>query len=125
VAGRINSTWGGNLVDIVRFDRILEIIEEDELVENAAQMGRVLQRHLVDLSERFDFVTRPRGRGLMCAFDLPTTEIRDRVRKIAFDKGLLILGCGTSTLRFRPRLAITEDELDEGIGILTDALSDL
>ena len=125
VAGRINSTWGGNLVDIVRFDRILEIIEEDELVENAAQMGRVLQRHLVDLSERFDFVTSPRGRGLMCAFDLPTTEIRDRVRKIAFDKGLLILGCGTSTLRFRPRLAITEDELDEGIGILTDALSDL
>jgi len=125
VAGRINSTWGGNLVDMVRFDRILEIIEEDELVENAAAMGQVLQRRLVDLSERFDFVTSPRGRGLMCAFDLPTTEIRDRVRKIAFDNGLLILGCGTSTLRFRPRLAITEDELDEGMGILTDVLSDL
>ena len=61
----------------------------------------------------------------MCAFDLPTTEIRDRVRKIAFDNGLLILGCGTSTLRFRPRLAITEDELDEGMGILTEVLSDL
>jgi len=124
-AGRINSTWGGNLVDMVRFDRILEIIEEDELVENAAEMGRVLQRRLVDLSERFDFVTSPRGRGLMCAFDLPATEIRDRVRKIAFDKGLLILGCGASTLRFRPRLAITEDELDEGMGILTEVLSEL
>ncbi|HUF11429.1 MAG TPA: L-lysine 6-transaminase [Rhodothermales bacterium] len=125
VAGRINSTWGGNLVDMVRFDRILEIIEEDELVENAAAMGQVLQRRLVDLSERFDFVTSPRGRGLMCAFDLPTTETRDRVRKIAFDNGLLILGCGTSTLRFRPRLPITEDELDEGMGILTEVLSGL
>lgn len=125
MASRINSTWGGNLVDMVRFGRILEIIEEDELVNNAATVGKVLQRRLAEISERFDFVTNPRGRGLMCAFDLPDTETRDRLRKVAFDKGLLILGCGISTLRFRPRLAITESELDEGLAILEDVLTDL
>ncbi len=125
LASRINSTWGGNLVDMVRFDRILEIIEEENLVQNAADMGAVLQTHLKALAERFDFVANPRGRGLMCAFDLPDAETRDRVRKIATEKGLLILGCGVSTLRFRPRLNITEAELAEGIGILEDVLAEI
>jgi L-lysine 6-transaminase len=125
VASRINSTWGGNLVDMVRFDRILEIIEEDHLVENAAAMGNVLQRQLRTVADEFDFVSNPRGRGLMCAFDLPDADMRDQLRKVAFEKGLLVLGCGVSTLRFRPRLAITEAELDEGIGILREALRSL
>lgn len=125
VASRINSTWGGNLVDMVRFDRILEIIEEDALVDNAAQMGAVLQDRLTDLAERFDFITNPRGRGLMCAFDMPDGETRDRVRETAFDKGLMILGCGHSSLRFRPNLAITESEIDEGLEILERALSEV
>jgi len=125
LASRINSTWGGNLVDMVRFDRILEVIEEDNLVDNAAAMGQILQRHLAAIAERFDFVTNPRGLGLMCAFDLPDTSTRDRLRKLAFDRGLLILGCGVSTLRFRPRLAVSESEIEEAANILTDALSAL
>lgn len=125
LASRINSTWGGNLVDMVRFDRILEVIEEDNLVNNAAVMGQILQRHLAAISERFDFVTNPRGLGLMCAFDLPDTSTRDRLRKLAFDRGLLILGCGVSTLRFRPRLAVSESEIEEAADILIDALAAL
>ncbi|MFC2086062.1 aminotransferase class III-fold pyridoxal phosphate-dependent enzyme, partial [Bacteroidota bacterium] len=122
LASRINSTWGGNLVDMVRFDRILEIIEEDDLVANAASVGAVLQDRLRSLAERYDFVKNPRGRGLMCAFDLPDVETRDRLRAVSFEKGLMILGCGVSSLRFRPNLTITVPELDEGLGILEDAL---
>ncbi|MFV1980787.1 MAG: L-lysine 6-transaminase [Rhodothermia bacterium] len=122
---RINSTWGGNIVDMVRFGRILEIIEEDALVDNAAEMGAVLQDRLKSLAERFDFVTNPRGRGLMCAFDLPDGQIRDRLRELAFEKGLMILGCGRSSLRFRPNLAITEPEIDEGLAILERALQEI
>ncbi len=120
--GRINSTWGGNLVDMVRFDRILEIIEEDQLVDNAAHVGRYLIDRLRDLDERFSSIHFPRGRGLMCAFDLPCKGYRDAVRKKAYELGLMILTCGTKTIRFRPALTATEDVIDEGIQILEEAL---
>lgn len=122
LVSRINSTWGGNLVDMVRFDRILEIIEEDDLVDNAARMGVVLQNRLKAIDKEFDYVENPRGRGLMCAFDLPDRETRDRLRAVTLKKGLVILGCGPRSLRFRPSLAINEDELDEGCSILEEAL---
>src|SRR5690606_29719488 len=117
VSSRINSTWGGNLVDMVRFDRILEVIEEDDLVANAAEAGRHLQGLLRGLAERFEAVENPRGRGLMCAFDLPSTEVRDAVRRRAMEHGLLILGCGPRSIRFRPALNVTTGTLDEGVAI--------
>ncbi|MDX1420435.1 MAG: L-lysine 6-transaminase [Rubricoccaceae bacterium] len=122
VSSRINSTWGGNLVDMVRFDRILEVIEEDGLVAHAAEAGAYLQGQLRGLAERYEAVTSPRGRGLMCAFDLPSTEVRNAVRHHAMEHGLLILGCGPRTIRFRPALTITTAELDEGLAILDRAL---
>jgi L-lysine 6-transaminase len=120
---RINSTWGGNLADMVRFDRILEIIEEDRLVENAAESGAYLQSRLREIAERFDFVTNTRGRGLMCAFDLPDAETRDNMKATVIDEGLIILGCGPRSMRFRPNLAITPSQIDEGLGILEKVLS--
>jgi L-lysine 6-transaminase len=122
---RINSTWGGNLVDMVRFDRILEIIEEDNLVENAASVGAVLNERLHQMADDYELIHNPRGRGLMCAFDLPDTETRDRLRLACLEKGLVILGCGPRSIRFRPNLAITEPELEEGLGILKDALDSM
>jgi L-lysine 6-transaminase len=122
---RINSTWGGNIVDMVRFDRILEVIEEDGLVANAAEMGDYLLERLHGLAERHHGVENPRGRGLMCAFDLATGPIRDMVRKEAFDRGLIILGCGERTIRFRPALTVTRADLDAGLDILDAALSDV
>jgi len=124
VSSRINSTWGGNLVDMVRFDRILEIIEEDDLVANAASAGDYLQARLRGLAERFGAVENPRGRGLMCAFDLPSGAVRDAARRQAMAHGLLILGCGPRTIRFRPALTITPEGLDEGLAILERALAD-
>ena len=119
VPSRINSTWGGNLVDMVRFDRTLEIIEEDNLVENAATVGAHLLRRLHELAGDCAAVRNVRGLGLMCAFDLPTREFRDRVLQRCYDEGLVILGCGKRSIRFRSPLTITEAEIDAGIGLLT------
>ncbi|CAN5544223.1 L-lysine 6-transaminase [soil metagenome] len=123
VSSRINSTWGGNLVDMVRFDRILEVIESEGLVDNARDTGEYLLGQLQALAERAPAVSNPRGRGLMCAFDLPTKEYRNDVLKRSYDNGLLILGCGERTIRFRPSLAATRDGLDEGLAILERSLT--
>jgi L-lysine 6-transaminase len=123
VSSRINSTWGGNLVDMVRCQRYLEIIEEERLVENAAAVGAHLLRGLEALqSDRPDVVSNARGRGLMCAVDLPDTETRDRLMDKAYEMGLMILGCGRRSIRFRPVLDITQAEIDEALGLVRKAL---
>ncbi|MFO8099251.1 MAG: L-lysine 6-transaminase [Salinibacter sp.] len=119
---RINSTWGGNIVDMVRFDRILEIMEEDALVAHAGHAGEHLQQCLQDLQDEFPVVTNPRGLGLMCAFDLPSTEMRDRVKDETYEEGAIILGCGERSIRFRSPLTITTDEIDEGMACIRRAL---
>ncbi|PEN13781.1 L-lysine 6-transaminase [Longibacter salinarum] len=119
---RINSTWGGNLVDMVRFDRILEIIEDHDLVGHAGQVGAHLQKRLHELEDDFSVVDNVRGRGLMCAFDLSTVEIRDAVREHTFKEGAIVLGCGHRSIRFRSPLTITEDEIDRGVACLRRAL---
>lgn len=122
---RINSTWGGNLVDMVRFDRTLEIIESDDLVEHASVVGGYLQDHLEQLAETFDFIDKPRGRGLMCAFDMPDPASRDRLKAGCFDAGLILLGSGPRTIRFRPPLTITREIIDEGMEVLRGQLTRL
>ena len=119
---RINSTWGGNIVDMVRFDRILEIMEEDHLVEHAGTVGEHLQSRLHELANSFPAVTNVRGRGLMTAFTLPTSEYRDRVKQQTYEEGAIILGCGERSIRFRTPLTITEGEVDEGMACLRRAL---
>jgi L-lysine 6-transaminase len=118
VSSRINSTWGGNLVDMVRFDRILEVIEKDNLVEHAAATGHYLQKRLADWASESEHLASPRGKGLFCAIDLPNTHARDAVIKECFKNRLMILGCGTKTIRFRPPLTIQKEQLDEGLHIL-------
>jgi len=119
---RINSTWGGNIVDMVRFDRILEIMEEDALVAHAGEVGEYLQDRLHGLADAFPALTNVRGRGLMTAFTLPTAEYRDHVKQQTYEEGAIILGCGERSIRFRTPLTITEDEVDEGIDCLRRAL---
>lgn len=117
VPSRINSTWGGNLADMVRADKILEIIEEDRIVEHAAQVGDYLKRRIEELAQSFpEFIRGVRGMGLMVAFDLPTKEMRDRLVKDALDKeNLLLLKAGERSIRSRSALTITAEEIDEGI----------
>jgi L-lysine 6-transaminase len=118
VSSRINSTWGGNLVDMVRFDRILEVIEEDKLVEHAATTGAYLQDKLTDWANTSEHISNPRGKGLFCAIDLPNAHARDAVVKECMKNNLMILGCGARTIRFRPPLTIQKEQLDEGLAIL-------
>ncbi len=121
---RINSTWGGNIVDMVRFTKILEVIQEKNLVENAAKMGDHLQSKIKEFAEKYpNIVSNPRGLGLMCAFDAKDTETRNKITSEAFDNGLMILGCGTKSVRFRPTLNVIESEINDGIQILDEVIA--
>lgn len=122
VKSRINSTWGGNLVDMVRAQRYLEIIEQDGLIENARIVGAHLLGGLQSLQgERPDLVSNARGRGLLCAIDLPEGGLRDAVIGQAYGLGMMILACGTHGIRFRPPLDVTVDEVDEALTLLGKA----
>lgn len=118
VSSRINSTWGGNLVDMVRFGRILEVIEEEKLVDNAAAVGQYLQEKISGLAGQFEHFSNPRGKGLFCAIDLPNTHARDAVVKECIRNQLMILSCGERTIRFRPPLTVQKEHIDEGIEIM-------
>lgn len=121
---RINSTWGGNIVDMVRFTKILEVIQEDNLVENAAKVGTHLQSKIQELAQKYPAtVSNPRGLGLMCAFDAKDTETRNKITSGAFNNGLMILGCGTKSVRFRPTLNVSEEEINAGIQILDEVIA--
>ena len=125
-SGRINSTWGGGLVDMVRSRRILEIIEADGLFDHVAKVGEVFQSQLRDLGERHSaLVSNVRGRGLMCAFDLPSESLRDALAKGLKDERVVTLTCGERSIRFRPTLSVTEDELGVGIAALDRVLTRL
>jgi L-lysine 6-transaminase len=123
---RINSTWGGNLVDMVRCQRYLEIIEEDGLVHHAETLGRHLLAGLQAMqAQRPELLSNARGRGLMCAIDFPDGEIRNAVGAKAFELGLIILPCGTRSLRFRPPLDITREEVDEALELIAKATAQI
>ncbi len=123
VSSRLNSTWGGNLVDMVRAQRYLEIIEEDSLVENARVMGAYLVSHLNGLEAEFpSSISNSRGLGLFAAFDVSTPELRTRIREKAFEGGLITLPSGERSIRFRPPLTVSKAEIDLGIGIMRKAL---
>lgn len=122
-SGRINSTFGGNLTDMVRFRIILEIIRDEQLLDNAEKKGFYLQKKLQCLSEEFPgFVTNPRGKGLFCAFDLPSQTERDEAWQTMMDNGLLILPSGEESIRFRPHLTVTEEEIDKAVDLVEKSI---
>ncbi len=125
-SSRINSTWGGNLVDMVRSTKYLEIIKEDKLVDNAHKVGEYLKKALTDTCEDSkEIMTNARGRGLMCAFDLPSTEFRDKMRKELFNNKILILSSGEKSIRFRPPLCLDEEHVDKGLAIFAKVCKEM
>jgi L-lysine 6-transaminase len=123
---RIGSTFGGNLVDMVRCKRILEIIESENLVEAAEQQGTYLLAKLQDLQSHFsDTLSNVRGQGLLCAFDLPDPEFRKRFADQCFRAGVLAVGCGPSSIRFRPHLNVSKSEIDHGLKVMAEVLADM
>lgn len=125
-SSRINSTFGGNLVDMIRSTKYLQIIEEDRLVDNAQKMGEYLLKNLIDVCEDSkEKMSNARGRGLMCAFDLPTEVERNKMRKQLYKNHVLILACSEKTIRFRPPLNIDKEHIDKAITLLSESCKEI
>jgi L-lysine 6-transaminase len=121
VPSRISSTWSGNLTDMVRSTRLLQLIESTGAIDNAARMGVHLLDRLSELAvEVPTLVSNPRGRGLLAAVDLPSGALRDEVlTSLRASERVIALSCGERTLRVRPALSVSADEIDH----CCDALS--
>lgn len=125
VPSRINSTWGGNLTDMVRSSKVLQIIDEDNLCDHAAETGSYLHDKLLAISASADKVSNVRGRGLLNAFDLPDTAMRNEFIKKGLENQVLFLGCGERTIRFRPSLIMKKEDIDAGMEIMEKIIKKL
>ena len=122
-SSRLNSTWGGSLVDMVRFTVYLEIMEKDNLVENAAKNGEYLKEQLNALQMKHSgLVSNTRNLGLFGAFDMRDSKERDETIGLIAEEGAMMLGCGLKTIRFRPHLNITKSEIDQGFSMIDKAI---
>lgn len=111
VSGRINSTWGGNLVDMVRCKQYITIIQQENLVQNAAKAGKYLLDSLNALSEEYPgTLSNVRGLGLMIAFDLPDADKKSRMIKKLWENEIIVLSSGTRGIRIRPPLNLSLEE---------------
>ena len=123
-SSRINSTWGGNLVDMVRFTIYLEIIEKEDLVNRASESGHYLLKQLMNLENEYpELVSNSRGKGLFCAFDLPNPNSRDNLASALMENKVIVLGSGERSIRFRPHLNIKKEEIDIGISAIRKSLN--
>ena len=125
ISSRINSTWGGSLVDMVRSAKIMEIIEEDELCKKAAKTGDYLQAGLSKIAAKNDKVSNVRGKGLLTAFDFHNADMRNKFIDTGLQNNIMYLGCGDHSIRFRPALIIEEHHIDEGLSMLEKILPGL
>ncbi len=122
VSSRINSTFGGNLVDMVRCQRYLEIIESENLIQNAATVGAYMLKEMQSMAKNHASMTNVRGKGLLLAFDCPDAEYRERLLQKMQDNHVLALSCGDRSVRFRPGLAMTQQDAAKGLEILDKCL---
>jgi len=125
-SSRLNSTWGGNIVDMVRFKKYLEIIDEEKLVDNAREVGEYLLNCLHGLEDKYpSIVTNARGKGFFCAIDLPDADMRGMLREKTFGKNVVLLGSGVRSIRFRPPLNTTRGQIDEAIDAIDKSLKEI
>ncbi len=130
--GAHGTTFGGNPVSCAAASATIQVIEDEGLVENAAAMGKRLMNAAEEMKGRHPIIGDVRGMGLMVGLELvkdretrdPASDLRDEVVKRAFMKGLLILGCGTSTVRFMPALTVDVETVDEALSIFEEALEE-
>jgi L-lysine 6-transaminase len=119
-SGRINSTWGGNIVDMVRLGYIVDAIQKEKLVDNAHHIGS----HLLWCLRTISGLDNVRGRGLMIAFDLPSSELRDRMVEL-LQENMIVLKCGSRSIRLRPPLTFSEEDADTVCLYIREALEKL
>lgn len=124
ISSRINSTWGGNVVDMVRSTRYLEIYQEENVLDYVRlTAGPDLLKGLNELKKEFpDLVSNVRGSGLMCAYDLPDSETRDKILHGLWANRMLILPCGKKSIRYRPALNVPLNDIARGMEISRQVL---
>lgn len=122
-SSRINSTFGGNLVDMVRFKLILEVIEKENLTLQAKEKGDYLLAKIEELVKDFPQLSNARGKGLLCSFDFSDEKTRDQFVNDALKQKLLILGCGELSIRFRPHLTVSKHDIDKTFDIIHKILN--
>jgi L-lysine 6-transaminase len=125
VSSRINSTFGGNLVDMVRATRFIEIIFEENLLRHVNRLGAQMKKQLEALAAKYEEITAVRGLGLFMAFDLPSPEIRSSFISLCWKNGLIVLPCGAKSVRIRPVLDLKQSEAEEGLKIFEKSINDL
>jgi L-lysine 6-transaminase len=118
VSSRINSTWGGNVIDMARFSAIKKAIEENNLLENVTKVGEKLREDLKQLPE----IQNVRGLGLMIAFDLASSERRNQVLE-NMEKNMFALKCGPRSIRLRPHLTFNEADAKIACEFIEKALT--
>jgi 4-aminobutyrate aminotransferase len=124
------STFGGNPVSIAAALATMDIIER-EAMGNAARVGAFMMERLNGWKKTHPLVGDVRGRGLMIGVELvkdkatrePATALRNRLEILAFERGLMVLGCGETTLRLCPPLILKEEEATVALDILEEALT--
>ncbi len=126
VPSRINSTWGGNLVDMVRGTRIIDILVEEQLLDHCAKQGKRLLKGLQEIAADFpEFTSNPRGQGLFCALDTASPDLRNRIVSRSQELGMMILTSGSHGLRFRPALNVATEDLDLGVDLLRQSFAEV
>jgi len=112
-SGRLGSTWGGNHIDMIRSSKIIDIIKEEDLELNAMERGEQWNNSMKQIES--DEINNIRNLGLLMSFDMKNTEKRDEFLSILKKEKLLALGAGDNTIRMRPNLAVSSEEIEECI----------
>ena len=123
------STFGGNPVAIASALKTIELLENG-LVDNARDVGAYLEAGLHKLAEKYDCIGDVRGLGMMLGVEFvdskvskkPAPELRDRIEMACFNRGLIVLGCGTSTIRWSPPLILAKEHVDVALAIFNEAI---
>jgi 4-aminobutyrate aminotransferase len=123
-AGSHGSTYGGNPVSCAAALATIDVIEGEQLLEHATKVGELLMHGLLDIQSRYDAVREVRGRGLMIGIQFPDHETAAAVERAAFDRGLLVLGCGEDAIRISPPLVITEEQARTGLEGFEEAVAE-
>lgn len=118
VPSRINSTFGGNLVDMVRCQRYLEIMDETQILDQVNQIGPFVLRGLQQIADETGFIGNVRGRGLLIAFDCESPDVRNHLIKRLYHNHMIVLACGEKSVRLRPSLTLTQQDAETGLDIM-------
>jgi 4-aminobutyrate aminotransferase len=129
IIGAHSNTYGGNLVACAASLATIDVIKSEKLCQRSVRMGKLMEKRLNEMMDRYPIIGDVRGLGMMQAVELvksrrtkkPAVDEVDKILEYCYKHGLVLLPCGTSGIRFIPPLVIKQSELNEGLDILDAA----